>query len=267
MLITILLTFINIWSYFLSPYNFINSTEIASKSVSIEKFCDRKKINSPLYYTDSKGFPFVSEDEKLKLVGLARKTQSNSNETINKNINAISVLYLLPRLRGIVDTVKYDYLLNNKQENLDWHIQYVSTYYDAVIIGTVIDINYKEAYNKCLYFKTTYIIKIEKILNKHSEININDTVELKHFAGYTGNCDLKNIDLISIMPGIKEYKIGDRNIFLLSHNDYYTQFIKNKYDLSKNYEDVYCPNAFLLSLENEFFDISNLNVLEKFLKN
>ena len=132
--------------------------------------------------------------------------------------------------------------------------------------SSVVKLCNQKKINSSLYFKTTYIIKIDKILNKHSEIDINDTVELKHITGYVGNCDPKNKDLFSMMPGIKEYKIGERNIFLLSHNNYYSHFIKNKYDQNSKYEDEYCPNAFLLSLENEYFDISRFDVLEKFMK-
>ena len=255
-LITYLLSYFLFWNTI-----FVFNTRALSDPET--SFCKSKLINSKLYYTDSSNNPFITLSEKNELIRLAKARGDILIDEEKKEFDAYKLLFLLPRMRGLIDSVEYDSLLKVSNKSIDWHVKYTLLTYDAVIAGTVINIDYEQAKQKCLYYKTTYYVVINEIFESHSNIHIGDTVSLKFTEGYVGKCDSKNSNLFSVMSDVKSYKKGEKNIFLLSHNEYYSNFIKNSINQNNKYEDVYCPDAFQLTLENEYYDISKENVLEK----
>ncbi len=183
--------------------------------------------------------------------------------------------YKIPKIRGLVDRKRIDSLISVRENTHDWQIQYTMATSDAIVVAKVIEINYLNT-DKCLFFKTEYLLKIEKIFSSQFDLKVNDTILLLGINGYEAGCapkdDMRN--LFSIDVHSKAYSLNEINVFELSHFSYYNffvkqQLLKDKKD-EKIYQDEYCPRAFKLNISNDYFDISKTEIqylLEKYSAN
>jgi hypothetical protein len=115
---------------------------------------------------------------------------------------------------------------------------------DATFIGTVI---HKDNFSDtCLLFKTTYIVRVDSILNSYFPLKKGDNVIIKSNAfGFEGGCsDGAGKRIFMTTSHILHYEVNDSAPFFITKSGYvrlFNQFIVT----NTNFKDEYCYNSFM----------------------
>ena len=230
-------------------------------------------INSS-YYTNKNGFPTLSMKDSVDLIEYAIKHNHLKFAIWGKDTVYWRLFYLLPRLRAIVNTSLYDSLIKHKVifNGLTNSQMYDLTNADAVILGEVKDKRLIRDSLECFYYKTEYIIKVEEVLHSYFALKNNSEVLVKAITGYTGGCDPQHPGVRDKADIIREFEIGDKWIFFLNHNEYYSKFlfrIRNPMTSTIYFADKYCPNSFAMYNGNDLYNYKNdtlMNSIKLFYK-
>ncbi|HKR07172.1 MAG TPA: hypothetical protein VJY62_21220 [Bacteroidia bacterium] len=229
--------------------------------------CDSFKYNlDDKYIVGADGYPYLTHEDSLKIITYAIKygdikyAFQNSKKDTNLNL----LMYLLPRVRNIIDTVWYDRI--QKDDNLIYnglkkYDLYDLIYSDAVILGKVINKITIQDSSKCFFYKTEYLIKVNEVLHSNFKLNNGDYVVVKDKMGTVGGCFPEHPDYVSSLGHTKEYDIGDQCIYFLHHSYYYIKFLalisaKNH----DNYDDKYCDKAFEMYNIYQIYDCNDKKI-------
>jgi hypothetical protein len=156
-----------------------------------------------------------------------------------------------------IDSSWYNFLLSKAGKNYHFksldYIQVLNSIATEVLIwGTVI--SKKSVYdpNKCLRFKTEYVIKVDEFFHANFKLKEGDYLLAKDIMGYDAGCDTKLDSSYTSYSHSYEFKIGETGYFNLSKYDSYESKLYYDYLRKKNntqiFEDVYCPNSFAIPL-------------------
>ena len=202
------------------------------------------------YFVDENSNPYLTEEETSKMIEIGIRSNQITTLINGNDTNKYALRYFLPRVRNIIDTIWHDSIVFKDDKinygHLSKHQIYDLISSDAVVLGEVTDKLFISDVTKCYLYKTDYIVKVNEVLHSYFELNNGDSVLLKSTLGFEGGCNLENRDLVGIESHGNTYQIGDKWIFFLKHNSYYTDFLYNgKINLPK-YDDVYCPHAFMM---------------------
>lgn len=198
--------------------------------------------------------------DSIELFNYAKKVKA-------PNADFIKLLNFLPRVQMTVDDRWYDALMLDKEskaqyKSLRWVDLATLINSDAVIIGEVVDrVDYADS-SKCYYYKSAYYIKVKEIINSNFPLQEGDLVMVKHTSGFMGGCS-KNPNLYMTSNYGKDYKIKEKNVFLLQHYKYKTWFVRIRQDEKKRkrFNDKFCENAFVVPFNNQRFDIVNTSLI------
>lgn len=203
---------------------------------------------------------YLSPSDSLELYSYATKVKSPTT-------SFIKLLNFLPRVQRTLDEEWFDKLMLDKEskaqyKSLRWVDLATLINSDAVIVGEVIDKVDHIDTSQCFYFKSSYFVKIKEIINSNVGLNEGDIVMIKHTTGYMGGCS-KNPTLYMTSNYGKEYKVNEKNVFLLQHYKYKTWFVRIRQDSKKRkrFNDKFCENGFIIPFNNQKFDISNVALL------
>lgn len=220
---------------------------------------------SEKYCVDQEGYPLLTEEESISLMNYAKKNGQIKNKSFEKE--TYRFLYLLPRLRNQINTHLYDSIINSDDQinfnGLDkWQMNDLINS-DAVILGEITDKRFIRDTIKCYFFKTEYKIKVNEVLHSYFKLNENSVVLIKDINGFVGGCDLKFANSFDNTDHVMQFRVGDKWIFFLKHNEYYSKFflLKEWKKSNLNYQDVYCPQAFSMYSGNSLFNYSNKKLI------
>lgn len=223
---------------------------------------------SDKYFVNSKGEPFLTKEDSIKIINYAIKFNQFKYAILGRDTNIYRLFYLLPRIRNIIDTLWYDSLITYKDKikyrNLDHTTLYSVISSDAVIKGEVTDKIYVRDSANCYYYKTEYKVKVYEVLHSYFSLQKNDVVLLKTYTGYEAGCMPKMPNLFHTTSHKEPFKIGDKCIFLLAHDEYYCKFITfiNNPMAEPDYSDEYCSSAFQLSNFKDTYDCEDKKLVE-----
>ena len=239
---------------------------------------DCNKFNyhvSSKYNTDKNGFPTLSKKDSADLVEYALKHNHLKFALYGKDTVLWRLFYLIPRIRGAVNTELYDSLIDHRLTSFNGLTNpqmYDLTNSDAVILGEVKEKRLIMDSTRCFYYRTEFVIKVEEILHSYFPLKNNSEVLLKSMTGYIGGCDLKNRWIRDKRDIIREFEVGDRWIFFLNHNEYYSKFlfrIRDPKTSTTYFADEYCPNSFGMYNGNDLYNSKNdtlINSIKLFYK-
>ena len=245
--------------------------------------CDSFQYSvSKKYFFGNDGFPVLTQDDSIALVYYANKidafpTQSGTILPIS------SILYLLPRTRGIINTSVYDSIQFDSKTFYDlrsffagkiredaslvatredaakaFMLQLISS--DAAVTGEIIDQRLINDSTKCFYFKSEYKLRIKHVFNSHFDLKGGDEVLIVSTHGFSAGCNIEKQNMLDVPVHGNQIVPGQSGLFLLRHSEYYSRFLIH---VSKEevYADKYCPNAFVNSDWNGMYDVSDTNLI------
>lgn len=238
---------------------------LVGSSISVFAQNAKKRVPKPYeacgYYDYFPGDnTILSASDSLELFSYAAKVKAPATDFVK-------LLNFLPRVQRTVDEAWYDKLMLDKSgkaqyKSLRWVNLATLINADAVVIGEVIDkVNYVDT-GKCFYYKSSYFVKVKEVINANIDVREGDIVMIKHTSGYMGGCS-KNPKMYMTSNYGREYKIGEKNVFLLQHYKYKTWFVRIRQDekKKKRFNDKFCEHAFIIPFNNDKFDISNTALL------
>ena len=240
----------------------LNNSNTNQGSVLQSYDCDSFQYNvSEKYIVDKNGVPFLSKKDSSDLINYALKNDQIRYAIWGKDTVLWRLFYLLPRTRNIINAQLYDSILNTNDafflNGLEKSQMHDLTNADAVIIGRVIDKRYVRDTIKCFYYKTEYIVRVDEVLHSYFKLERNNIVLLNSNAtGYEGACNPKDPKLFGSIANMREFKIGDKWIFLLNHSDYYSKFLF-RITKESSYADKYCSRAFDMYSGNNLYNYGN----------
>lgn len=236
-----------------------------------EDLCDKYKE----YFGDIKYF--MSKQDSIDTYNYyhyLKRIIAKSGSPFGGNPFGFSLYYRMKRIdTSFANKILRDYYSDKTQFSQKYGISYYLARYvvasDAVVYGEVIS---KDNYSdSCLFYKTTYIIRVDSVISSYFPIKKGDKIVIKvNNFGFEGGCrtgDEKKIFTVSSQS--YDYKLNQFSIFLLSRDMYITQFNKfiknnNKYFDKFCYNSFICPNNYKL---NELFEISDSKKLIDFVNN
>ncbi len=247
--------------------NIVISTNEFQNSFLPNYSCDTFNINlDKRYYVDKNGWPCLGKDDSLKLINYAIKSDDIKYALEGKDTVLWKLFYLLPRTREILNTDLYDSIIalsdTNKFHKLEKSKMYDLIESDAVILGEVIDKRFVGDTINCFYYKTEYIVRVDEVLHSYFKLEKNDNVILKSTSGFVAGCNPKDPKLLIRSDHIREFKIRDKWIFLLKHNEYYSKYLFRIKENDKNFNDKYCSRVFQMYNGNNLYDFNDPLMIE-----
>ncbi len=215
--------------------NSFDSHEINNSNTS-ENACKRN------WFNEKEELPFLTKEDSFLIFEYVNKHKLN----INPNLKFNNFVYLLPRIREQVNIDLYDKLIANKSiyyKELNWIDIINLIQSDAIIVGRVIDKKENFKLNHVYFYKTDYYIIVEEVIHAYFPVQKGDTVLVKSSLGICGTCDPNQKIMMVVSEHEKDFKINERQVFMLEHNSgYYMKFLKIYH--TGLYDDQYCRSAF-----------------------
>lgn len=220
-------------------------------------------------------FPSYTLEDSLKVVNYLLEKQYYTKEFIEQYK---PIFYFLPRINGLLDTVLFDQYLNRVQggyRSLNRLTILSLIHSEVVVIGKVLDIKQVKDMEGCLFYKTLYVVEVEKVLNARVAIKKGDLVLVGGITGYDGGC-VPEAETVTVISHYRELEKGQKEIFLLGKSAYDISFLKRevarKYRKDvKLYDDEYCANMFRIRNEYEeevsIINKEQIKDIELFFKN
>ena len=215
-----------------------------------QSLCD--KFSNEVNFTPQR---LTSQDsvENKKYFDKLQKLYTEAGYPFNGDPYSIAFNHLIKT----IDTSEYLKLVTlfctekekfNEITGIDYYLALYLIKSNAVIKGTVI---YKDDYSdSCLFYKTTYFVKVDSVITSRFSLQKNDTLIIKSSrSGYAGGCNPENKKSNFSLNAVKNYNKGDKSILFIDRGlylDRYEMLIKNHYQ----YFDDYCSNAFIIQLSN-----------------
>ena len=207
--------------------------------------------------------PYIyNQQDSIKLVNYLLKSKRFKNDTarIKYLFSGLSA-YIPTRILGNVDTVLFDkyFLPEMGYKNFDHNNTISLIVADAVFVGEVVSVLQVKDTSRCLFYKTLYSIRVDKVLHSYFKLKKGDIIVAGDIMGYSGGCT-PGEDYIDVFTDFPEYHKGSKGIFLPSHNAYDMTFISRVKYNNTDYADDYCPNFFRL-LQNFYeTDLNDKNI-------
>lgn len=193
--------------------------------------------------------PYIyNQQDSIKLVNYLLKSKRFKNDTARiKYLFDKLYPYIPTRILGNIDTVLFDkyFLPQMGYKNFDNGSTISLINADAVFVGEVVDVLQIIDTNRCLFYKTLYSIRVDKVLHSYIKLKKNDLIIAGDIMGHTGGCT-PGQDMLEVYTDFPEYHKGSKGIFLPSHNFYDKTFVNRVKYNNSSYADDYCPNFFRL---------------------
>ncbi|HET6245368.1 MAG: hypothetical protein H0V01_13990 [Bacteroidetes bacterium] len=198
------------------------------------------------YFSDT-AFPVITKEDSMEMKRYSDKFHKIRHQTGSSTYKSWDYNFM-PFIQGYVDSVWMEKLardVNFKYLSLDYSVLTNAITSDGVILGRVIN-KRKPNDERCLFFKTEYVIEVMDVVHAYFDINIGDKILIYDLDGYAAGC-CEDCGIISKSYHIKEYGIGEESLFLLDKNIYRGIFAyKNKHLR----DDKYCSQAFKMDMSN-----------------
>lgn len=226
------------------------------------------------YYKD-RTFSMTTQDsiDSFKYFNQKKEWATNAGKAYGGNPYSFTNNYIIKyRDTSFLNKIIKDYYFFPKKfkENVGLDYSLVNRFIEneAVIFGKVVA---KDDYSdSCLFYTTTYTIRVDSVLHSYFSLEINDIVLLKtNGSGHVGGCGKENKQKYYFTSSHEYvYQVNESDYFFLNRTTYlrqYEVFIKN----NKRYFDPYCYNSFI---NRGSFRLSGLiqnsdkNKLSKFIK-
>ncbi|OQX76827.1 MAG: hypothetical protein B6D61_08170 [Bacteroidetes bacterium 4484_249] len=200
-----------------------------------------------------------------------KRIVTQNGDPFGGNPYGFSLFYRMKRTdTAFANEIKRAYYKDNTLFNKKYGIDYYLARYiidsDAVVYGEVIS---KDNYSdSCLFYKTTYIIRVDSVIYSYFPIIKGDKIIIKTTNfGFDGGCRSGD-DKLGFSTNLHSYNYNNTefSVFFLSKPIYIEHFNKMIFDKSKYY-DKFCPNSFIIPNNyklNDLVEKSKPNSLLKF---
>ena len=204
------------------------------------------------YFSDT-ALPVVTKEDSLKLQRYSEKFQKIMDQ--HGYYKAYHLFQYFPYIEGEIDTVWIEKLENETTFNF-LSLDYTDVNYpissNGLILGRVVDKFQSNDTSRCLFYTTMYVVEAIDVIHSYFEIHPGNKVLIYDIMGYGGGCFKGGENMKSKFSHIKEYDIGEESLFLLNRSIYQNSFRYR--ELNTKYEDIYCPQAFRMHLNNFEYD-------------
>ena len=162
-----------------------------------------------------------------------------NNDMIKHNVFYESFMDSLKSLKLVNKEVIKDTDFGFKDTTFQNLVESTAQYYQLAFWGSIIDIR-TTSKNHCRYYKTEYIIVIDRMAGSFFDYNIGDTIFMQNTEGNMGGCmPGAYVDVSHYTPPQK----GDSYFFTLYNSHYLYRSYESLLQNSK-FKDPFCANIF-----------------------